>query len=268
MSVNRKFLTRKDKYDKRDHMMMAPRRGVVPIPSYYNMLGSLGPVRDQGGAGSCTGNAAGGLADFLYVLFSKYFGGIVPSTDFFSALFIYAVERVKNGDFPQDAGSDSRTACQVLNQIGACLNSQMPYVDTEINILPSPVQTADAGAFKIGAYHRVLLDDNLQAFRSCLASGYCRIIGIPVYQGIQSDECATTGMLPIPASTDTPIGGHELLVYGYDDNKKVELVRNSWGPNWGVKGNLMIPYAYYAAVGGNDQLDSWTMHMGKSWKVA
>lgn len=236
----------------------------------FSMLSQLGPVRDQGDSGSCTGNASGGFFDSLYNQQTKYFRTPVPVNDYFSATFIYAEERVYDGSFPQDAGSDSRSAMQVLNKKGACLNSQMPMIASqaaqEITVMPTPLQVIQAEPYKIGAYHRVLLDDELQGFRGCLASGYCRIIGIPVYEGIQSNECAETGLLPIPASTDTPIGGHELLVYGYDDTQQVELVRNSWGIGWGLMGNLKIPYGYYAAVGGNDQMDSWVGHMGKPWK--
>lgn len=265
--VKRLLLHNKDKFDKRDHILPmlfpTPPRGSITTIS---MMQFLGPVRDQGQAGSCTGQASAGFLDWLYKMQTKYFVGRMAPTDMFSALQIYAEERINNGDFPADNGSDSRTAFRVLNQLGACLNSVMPYSDTQIALVPNTQACANAATFKIGAYHRVLLDDNLQSFRGCLASGYCRIIGIPVYEGIDSDECATTGMLPIPKTTDTPIGGHELLVYGYDDTKQVELVRNSWGTNWGLGGNLTIPYAYYSAVGGNDAMDSWTAHMGKPWK--
>lgn len=260
--MKRQLTHRKDTFDKRDHIM-APAK--ISASLAVNMLSQLGPVRDQGQAGSCTGNASGGFADALYNQQSKYFSSVVPQGEYFSALMIYAEERIADGTFPQDEGSDSRSAMRVLNRQGACLNSQMPYNDQEMSLVPDDAQLAQAMQYRIGAYHRVLLDTNLQSFRSCLQSGYCRIIGIPVYEGIQSDECAETGNLPIPSKTDTPIGGHELLVYGCDDNNQVELVRNSWGSSWGVSGNLFIPYAYYDAVGGNDTLDSWTGHMGKPW---
>jgi hypothetical protein len=260
--MNRIFRTVKDSFDVRDHLAM---RSLAPIPAVVSMKSSLGPVRDQGSSGSCTGQSGAGWLDWLYTAFTAAFPTKVPGTVEFSALFLYAQERLKNGTFPADSGSDSRTLFQVLNQIGLCLDSADPFVDTAISAMPTAAMDADAAPFKIGAYHRVLFDDGLATAKSVLASGYCRTIGIPVYQAIQSDEVAETGILPIPGRNETPIGGHELLVYGYDDTKGWELVRNSWGSAWGIAGDLMIPYGYYDAVGGNDTCDSWVGHMGQPW---
>lgn len=260
----RKFLVRKDTFDRRDNLA-APSGS--PLPATVDLTAKLGPVRDQGQAGSCTGQAGAGFMDWLYNTFTAYFPDKLPTSPEFSALFLYAEERIRNGDFPQDAGSDSRTLMQVLNQIGICLNSTDPYADTLITQLPNDPQITAAASFKIGAYHRVLFESGLLTARSVLASGYCRVIGIPVYQAIQSDEVAHTGYLPIPSAGQTPIGGHEMLVYGYDDRIGMEKVRNSWGTTWGMLGNLYIPYGYYAAVGGNDTCDSWVGHMGKPWKL-
>ena len=32
--------------------------------------------------------------------------------------------------------------------------------------------------------------------------------------------------------------------WSYDDSKQVYIVRNSWGPGWGLKGYCMMPYGY------------------------
>jgi C1A family cysteine protease len=253
---------KKDEFDKRDSIFPLMTVGHVEV----SLKDQLGPVRDQGSMGSCTGNASGGFFDWLFNTQGKYFPTPVPTGDMFSALNIYANERIMDGTFPNDVGSDSRSAFRVLSRLGACLNSQMPYDQSLAAEAPNATQITEAKNYKIGAYHRILWDAKLEGFRSVLASGYCRIIGIPVYQGIESDECAETGNLPMPKRTDTPIGGHELLVFGASDRLQVEFVRNSWGASWGQQGNLNIPYGYYDIVGGNDVLDSWTAHMGKPWK--
>ena len=260
--MSRIFRVRKDAFDARDHLAA---RSLSTLPPSASMLSALGPVRDQGQSGSCTGQSGAGWLDWLYTAFTAAFPTKVSGTVEFSALFLYAMERMKNGTFPADDGSDSRTLFQVLNQTGLCLDTQDPFVDTAIAAVPKPAMSIAAAPFKIGAYHRVLFDAGLATARSVLASGYCRTIGIPVYQAIQSDEVAETGILPIPGPNETPVGGHELLVYGYEDAKAWELVRNSWGASWGLAGNLMIPYGYYDAVGGNDTCDSWTGHMGQPW---
>ena len=40
------------------------------------------------------------------------------------------------------------------------------------------------------------------------------------------------------------VGGHAVLAIGYDDANQWLLVRNSWGPQWGMQGYFTLPYAY------------------------
>jgi hypothetical protein len=260
--MSRIFRVRKDPFDVRDHLAM---RSLALGPATVSMKPGLGPVRDQGASGSCTGQSGAGWLDWLYGAFTSAFPTKLVSPAMFSALFLYAQERMKNGTFPADDGSDSRTLFQVLNQLGVCPDPADPFIDTAIGQAPTAPMDAAAYSFRIGAYHRVLFDEGLATAKSVLASGYCRTIGIPVYKAIESDEVAETGLLPLPARFETPVGGHELLVYGYDDTKGVELARNSWGSGWGLEGDLMIPYGYYDAAGGNETCDSWTGHMGRPW---
>ena len=254
------FNLRKDPTDRRDHVAM---RSLAHLPVSVTHLADLGPVRDQGNSGSCTGQAMAGFMDWLAKRFQRYLPQTPPSQ--FSALFVYAEERIGDGSFPADAGSDSRSGMKVLNQMGICADSLMPFSDTAIRQRPSAVGLTQAAPFRIGAYHRVWLDAGLATSRSVLASGYCHCIGIPVYPAIESDEVAATGILPIPKQLATPSGAHEMLVYGYDDAQALEKVRNSWGAAWGIAGDLRIPYEYFAAVGGDQTSDAWVGHLGKPW---
>lgn len=40
-------------------------------------------------------------------------------------------------------------------------------------------------------------------------------------------------------------GGHATIVVGYDDEKELLEIRNSWGPNWGNNGYIYIPYKLF-----------------------
>jgi C1A family cysteine protease len=61
---------------------------------------------------------------------------------------------------------------------------------------------------------------------------------------MESEAVATTGQLPMPTHGDQSIGGHEVLLVGYDDATQNFKVRNSWGPGWGLAGYFLMPYAY------------------------
>ena len=54
--LNRKYLTIRDTADRRDYLMRSGQR----VYSNFNLLNQLGPVKDQGNEGSCTGNAGAG----------------------------------------------------------------------------------------------------------------------------------------------------------------------------------------------------------------
>ncbi len=50
--------------------------------------------------------------------------------------------------------------------------------------------------------------------------------------------------MPIPNRRKEPKekGGHAVMAVGYDDARKALIVRNSWGPAWGVNGYFLMPY--------------------------
>jgi len=50
----------------------------------------------------------------------------------------------------------------------------------------------------------------------------------------------------MPKFTERLLGGHAVLAIGYSDAKKLFIVRNSWGTDWGIQGYFMMPYEYLA----------------------
>jgi len=91
----------------------------------------------------------------------------------------------------------------------------------------------------------VTIDNTIiNEIKSRLATGYPIAFGFTVYPDLESEKVANTGLLPMPTYGEQPIGGHEVLIVGYDDATQLFKIRNSWGPGWGLSGYFLMPYAY------------------------
>jgi C1A family cysteine protease len=69
-------------------------------------------------------------------------------------------------------------------------------------------------------------------------------MGISVYESFKKRNVARSGIVPMPRRGEKHLGGHALLVVGYDRRRRQFLVRNSWGARWGLGGYCRMPYAY------------------------
>jgi C1A family cysteine protease len=99
----------------------------------------------------------------------------------------------------------------------------------------------------------------LSQLKGCLADGYPFVFGFTVYESFEGPEVAKTGVVPLPGPGDAAIGGHAVLAVGYDDNEERFIVRNSWGPGWGMNGYFTLPYSY--VTNSNLADDLWTIRM-------
>jgi len=222
----------------------------------------MGPVLDQGQQGSCTAHAGCGDREFLHWKQVAALGEEVkPGREgMFSPAFLYYYERFLDGSLDQgDCGSFGRTSCTALNKYGCALRSEMPYSDSDFSTAPTPTQTSDAIKWPSGSYHRLTTVDDM---KSVIATGWNFRIGFNVYgsfEEIQSDGIWT------PDKSETILGGHEVLAFGYDDNVNGGsfLVRNSWGAGWGKSGNFYL--RYQDAADPDILQDAWIQHLGV-WK--
>ena len=71
--------------------------------------------------------------------------------------------------------------------------------------------------------------------------------------------------MPIPNQGEELLGGHAVALVGFDDNRSVFIVRNSWGEEWGDKGYFYMPYEFIL----NPQFasDFWTITKTSDSKV-
>src|SRR5947199_202642 len=91
-------------------------------------------------------------------------------------------------------------------------------------------------------YRRIT--NRLHQMQGCLAQGYPFVFGFTVYESFESEQVAKTGKVPLPPRSEQVLGGHAVLAVGYNDANQSFIVRNSWGPDWGMKGYFTMPYGY------------------------
>lgn len=217
------------------NLFSGPTDGDLPSSVDLRTTGKVSAVRDQGQLGSCTGFAMGtGLRETLTNMAGVQAKQVSP-------LFLYYQERVLENTVTEDSGASMADGMNVLLNTGVCLESTIPYNIAKFTAKPSTKATQEAAKLKINV--KTPLAD-LNALKSELAQGHPGVIGFQVYESFMSQDVANTGNMPMPKDGEQIVGGHAVMIVGYDDSKQALLVKNSWGTGWGQKGYFWMPYAY------------------------
>merc|ERR1719226_198219 len=140
----------------------------------------------------------------------------------------------------EDSGAYIRDGIKSVNQQGVCSESLWPYAEAKFTVKPSDACYADALRYKCLEYARV--KQTLNDMKACLSEGFPFLFGFTVYSSFY--DMTETGQMSMPQSGDSIIGGHAVLCVGYDDERQVFIVRNSWGEGWADNGYFYMPYAY------------------------
>lgn len=223
------FQWKKDKPDNRDYIYKptANKTGeIVDLRQYCTA------IEDQGNLGSCTGQAIVGAIELLNKRVGK--------TNDLSRLFVYYYERLIEGTVNYDSGAYIRDGIKACYTYGAPLESLWPYVIKRFATKPSNTAIKDAARRRITLYERAV---NFNSCIDAINNGYPVIVGFLVYSSFMSSIVQSTGMMPYPnLKREILLGGHAVLLVGYDNSTQRFIARNSWGPNWGDKGYFYMPY--------------------------
>lgn len=239
--MNYKYGWKKQPEDSRDRKYSDSKFfKVMELPKSEDLRNVDSIILDQGQLGSCTGNGIVGLINFI----QKPFLG--------SRLFIYYNEREMEGTVDEDSGANIRDGISSVVKQGVCSEDMVPYDISQFTTKPS--QEAYDAALKDVVTDYLALN-GLAEIKNCLASGFPVVFGTEVYESFESPEVAQSGIIPMPAENEQLLGGHCMKIVGYDDEKSVFIVANSWGNSWGQSGYCEIPYAYIEKYAS----DFWTI---------
>jgi C1A family cysteine protease len=270
VSTRLRRLGQKDSVKKMLSKTGAPKLTKSKIPESVSLVNWFSPVEDQGQLGSCTANAGVGMVEYFE---RRAFG---KHTDA-SRLFLYKATRNLMHE-TGDTGAFLRTTMGAMVLFGIPPEEYWPYNEADFDKEPSAFCYAFAQNYQAISYYR--LDppgtkntDLLNQIKVNLSVGFPSMFGFTVYSSIeQADE--TGGKIPYPTRGDKILGGHAIVVAGYDDKMKIKnsaasakettgafLIRNSWGKSWGDKGYGWLPYDYVL----KGLADDWWSLLKNEW---
>ena len=214
----------------------------------FRSKSNMPPVYDQQDIGSCTAQALCAAYSFL----SPEVNG--------SRLFLYYNERLRdfqNGDnnVTIDDGSSLTNGIKCLQIYGVCPEVDWPYDTTKYAVIPPTICYTNALNYKAIEVYNV--KRNIIDMKNSLSLGIPFVIGILIYSSFESDKAIKKGIVHMPNPNEQLLGGHAVLVCGYNDSKKQWIVRNSWGTSWGDKGYFYLPYRYL--LNSNLSSDFWAI---------
>lgn len=207
------------------------------LPPSYSLRASMPPIYDQGELGSCVANATCALLSYANRTARRvHFTG--------SRLFMYFVARgldaITDGEPAQlvtDVGLYMDSGLVSVRQYGILDEASYPYNINNFAYVPPSATYVRAARNKnitYGSVPKTLVD-----LKTRLAAGFPIMFGVLVYENFFDND---NGDIPMPEGE--VLGGHALVLVGYNDSTSKFTFRNSWGTGWGDGGYGTIPYDY------------------------
>lgn len=224
------------------------------LPGSVDLRPWFSTVEDQGALGSCTAHAGVGLLEYYE---RRAYGKHIEA----SRLFLYKTTR-NLLNWKGDTGAYLRSTMEALVLFGVPPESYWPYDVARFDDEPNAFLYALGSNYQALKYYRLDPPGTSKAslltqIKTNLAAGLPAFFGFTVYSSYTQASVANQGAIPFPTGADRVVGGHAIVVAGYDDSRVIRntnpgatpttgalLIRNSWGSGWGQGGYGWLPYEY------------------------
>lgn len=258
MQMNRKFGWIRDLPDHRDlkYALSNEIASDTALIRDYDLRGVL-TIKDQGNYGTCVSHGTSSALEFnqILALKNKTHGPEVFNPNTYSPvsrMFINYNTILSEGGTDFDGGCQIRDAIKCVRNVGICEEKLWPYQGSLIDHKPA------ANAYQEALKHEIpvglKIDHTSQSeMLSCLNAGFPFIIGVALFSSFRN--ITSNGLVSLPSTRDSFLGGHCMLVVGYIAKLDLWIVQNSWGLLFGDKGFCYIPGKYFRDLGS----DFWTL---------
>lgn len=230
----RKYGWHKDSSDSRDYVHSP--KITDNLQRKFSLKDVMPPVLDQGKLGSCTANGIANCIRRLDIIEK------IENNKPRSRLFIYFNERKMENTVGEDSGASIRDGIKSVNRWGSCFEETWPYDINMFTEEPIPQAYAEAKKHRTVRYHKVKQTE--EDITNTIANGLPVIFGFAVFDTIENPQVMKTGIVPMPTSYAKQIGGHCVILTGYDKTYRLFQFQNSWGESFGDDGYGYISYDY------------------------
>lgn len=228
--------------------------GDAPLPPSIDLTDGKIPVKNQGSVGACTGFSRAVGEEILNLMATGKYTELSPQ-------FAYIENQKACGMLGADNGATIDGSVQAAGSTGICTESACPWPGRYLPSVPASAETE--GRLHLISGHAVMRSaDDIFAWLGHRQG--------PVLIGITWTEGLSQSTGEITAVTGRPIGGHALVLTGYEAG--CVRMRNSWGTRWGRNGDAMVSRAVIdqwiasgEALIGISDLAAWGPRQLNSW---
>lgn len=221
----------------------------MPLANEVDPRGDMPAMYNQSQLGSCTSNAVAAAMQYDMHVDGAAFALHRPSR-----LMLYYQERMIEGSLGQgDTGAYGRDGFKALKNYGWVPEREWPYHISRFQIDPPNVLWSEAATRKLTKPYAVVPQDE-DSIVAVLSHKQTIAFGFSVFESFESTQALQSGIVPMPGSNESMLGGHEMLMIGYlESQPSYVLCRNSWGTDiyQGLQGAdvygggyLLMPWEY------------------------
>jgi hypothetical protein len=196
------------------------------------------PAGDQGDQSSCVGWAT--AYGFQSYWLARSREQSVPTR--FSPSYVY--NQVAIPAMCMESGAFIGEALDLLHRQGGLPFESFPYRDRACVVRPTEGQVREAAQYRIGA-SMPIEPGSLDQLRTHLTAGRPVVAGVDVPSSMQHFRGAGVYQL---SPEDRNLGGHAVVITGFDDARRAVEIYNSWGSTWGVDGVAWVAYDTYLRI--------------------
>jgi C1A family cysteine protease len=238
---NKKLTCIFNKPDARDYIYECSLSKTDSIPEFFSLKNKISTILDQGDLGSCVSNAIA-----QSVLMAKVFPSCISRLNHYYYGRLAMGVGMQNNKYylTRDSGLDIRTACKILSSYGYALETSWSYDILKYKTKPtcSQIEYKDYKYEFINRKGSGLIS-NIKSF--LITHKKPIVFGITIYDSFYDDVVTNTGVVPMPnVNKEQYMGGHCVVLIGWDDTTRRFRCVNSWGSDWGDNGYFYLPYNF------------------------